>query len=146
MPACLKLTGITRQVSQRFDLKKQKLPYYLSRSTGSQQWFSAAVCTALGEEVITMNKTVKTWRIFLLGMCCILACLYLKRILCSFEIIKGDFLSDRIVLLAVIWFIAGIFRLYKLNQIYPKDKTVFSKDKWCIAEAVIVFILAIGLT
>ena len=44
-----------------------------------------------------MNKTVKTWRIFLLGMCCILACLYLKRILCSFEIIKGDFLSDRIV-------------------------------------------------
>lgn len=93
-----------------------------------------------------MNKTVKTWRIFLLGMCCILACLYLKRFLCSFEIIKGDFLSDRIVLLAVIWFIAGIFRLYKLNQIYPKDKTVFSKDKWCIAEAVIVFILAIGLT
>lgn len=56
-----------------------------------------------------MNKTVKTWRIFLLGMCYILACLYLKRILCSFEIIKDDFLSDRIVLLAVIWFIAGIF-------------------------------------
>ena len=56
-----------------------------------------------------MNKTVKTWRIFLLGMCCILACLYLKRNLCSFEIIKDDFLSDRIVLLAVIWFIAGIF-------------------------------------
>jgi len=72
------------------------LPYNLSRSKGSQQWFSAAVRTAPGEEVITMNKTVKTWRI--------------------------------------------------LNQIYPKDKTVFSKDKWCIAEAVIVFILAIGLT
>ena len=71
--------------------KKQELPYYLSRITGSQQWFSATVCTALGEEVITMNKTVKTWRIFLLGMCCILACLYLNRIFAYLRLSKVIF-------------------------------------------------------
>ena len=93
-----------------------------------------------------MSKLVKTWRVFLFGMCCILVSLYLKRILLSFEIIKGDFLSNCIVLIAVIWFIAGIFRLYHLNKIYPGNKNVCSKDKWCRIETGIIFILAAGLT
>ena len=85
-----------------------------------------------------MSKLVKTWRVFL--------SLYLKRILLSFEIIKGDFLSNCIVLIAVIWFIAGIFRLYHLNKIYPGNKNVCSKDKWCRIETGIIFILAAGLS
>ena len=93
-----------------------------------------------------MSKLVKTWRVFLFGMCCILVSLYLKRILLSFEIIKGDFLSNCIVLIAVIWFIAGIFRLYHLNKIYPGNKNVCSKDKWCRIETGIIFILATGLS
>ena len=93
-----------------------------------------------------MNKTVKTWRVFLFGMCCILVSLYLKRVLLSFQIIKGDFLSNGIVLLAAIWFVGGIFRLYHLNKIYPGNKTVYSKDKWCRIETGIIFILAAGLT
>ena len=51
-----------------------------------------------------------------------------KKILLSLEIIKGDFLSNSIVGVAVIWFIAGIFRLYHLKRTYPELKTVLSKD------------------
>ena len=93
-----------------------------------------------------MDKSIKTWRVFLFGMCCILVSLYIKKILLSLEIIKGDFLSNSIVGVAVIWFIAGIFRLYHLKQTYPELKTVLSKDKWCIAESILIFILAVGLT
>ena len=93
-----------------------------------------------------MDKSIKTWRVFLFGMCCILVSLYIKKILLSLEIIKGDFLSNSIVGVAVIWFIAGIFRLYHLKRTYPELKTVLSKDKWCIAESILIFILAVGLT
>lgn len=93
-----------------------------------------------------MDKSIKTWRVFLFGMCCILVSLYIKKILLSLEIIKGDFLSNSIVGVAVIWFIAGIFRLYHLKRTYPELKIVLSKDKWCIAESILIFILAVGLT
>ena len=93
-----------------------------------------------------MSKLVKTCRLFLFGMCCILMSLYLKRILLSFEIIKGNFLSNCIVLIAVIWFVAGVFRLHHLNKIYPGNKNVCSKDKWCMIETGIIFILAAGLS
>ena len=93
-----------------------------------------------------MDKSIKTWRVFLFGMCCILVSLYIKKILLSLEIIKGDFLSNSIVGVAVIWFIAGIFRLYNLKRTYPELKTVLSKDIWCIAESILIFILAVGLT
>ena len=92
-----------------------------------------------------MDRSVKTWRVFLFGMCCILLSLHLKRILLSLEMIKGNFLSNSIVGFAVVWFIADTFRLYHLNRIYPETKTVLSKDKWCIAESILIFILAIGL-
>ena len=98
------------------------------------------------KEVTIMDKSIKTWRVFLFGMCCILVSLYIKKILLSLEIIKGDFLSNSIVGVAVIWFIAGIFRLYHLKRTYPELKTVLSKDKWCIAESILIFILAVGLT
>ena len=38
-----------------------------------------------------MDKSIKTWRVFLFGMCRILVSLYIKKILLSLEIIKGDF-------------------------------------------------------
>jgi len=98
------------------------------------------------KEVTIMDKSIKTWRVFLFGMCCILVSLYIKKILLSLEIIKGDFLSNSIVGVAVIWFIAGIFRLYHLKRTYPELKTALSKDKWCIAESILIFILAVGLT
>ena len=93
-----------------------------------------------------MDKSIKTWRVFLFGMCCILVSLYIKRILLSLEIIKGNFLSNSIVGFALVWFIGGIFRLYHLNRIYPEAKTALSKDKWCIAESILIFVLAVGLT
>ncbi len=93
-----------------------------------------------------MDKSVKTWRVFLFGMCCILLSLYLKRILFSLEIIKGNFLSNSIVGVAVIWFIGFVFRLHHLNKTYPGNKTAYSKDKWCMIEIGIIFILAAGLT
>lgn len=98
------------------------------------------------KEVTIMDKSIKIWRVFLFGMCCILVSLYIKKILLSLEIIKGDFLSNSIVGVAVIWFIAGIFRLYHLKRTYPELKTVLSKDKWCIAASILIFILAVGLT
>ena len=98
------------------------------------------------KEVTIMDKSIKTWRVFLFGMCCILVSLYIKKILLSLEIIKGDFLSNSIVGVAVIWFIAGIFRLYHLKRTYPELKTALSKDKWCIAESILIFILTVGLT
>ena len=98
------------------------------------------------KEVTIMDKSIKTWGVFLFGMCCILVSLYIKKILLSLEIIKGDFLSNSIVGVAVIWFIAGIFRLYHLKRTYPELKTALSKDKWCIAESILIFILAVGLT
>lgn len=92
-----------------------------------------------------MSKSVKTWRVFLFGLCCILAGVYLRRALTYFRVIRGNFLSNGIVLVAVIWFVEGIVRLYRLKRLYPEAKTAVSKDKWCIAEAVIIFILAVGL-
>ena len=87
------------------------------------------------------NKSVKTWRVFLFGLGCILAGIYLRIALTYFRVIRGNLLSNSIVLVAVIWFVAGIVRLYRLHRLYP-----VYKDKWCIIEAVIIFILAAGLT
>ena len=92
------------------------------------------------------NKSVKTWRVFLFGLGCILAGIYLRRALTYFRVIRGNLLSNSIVLVAVIWFVAGIVRLYRLHRLYPETKTAVYKDKWCIIEAVIIFILAAGLT
>lgn len=74
------------------------------------------------------NKSVKTWRVFLFGLGCILAGIYLRRALTYFRVIRGNLLSNSIVLVAVIWFVAGIVRLYRLHRLY------------------IIFILAAGLT
>ena len=93
-----------------------------------------------------MSKLVKTWRVFLFGLGCILAGIYLRIALTYFRVIRGNLLSNSIVLIAVIWFIAGIFRLYHLNKIYPGNKNVCSKDKWCRIETGIIFILAAGLS
>lgn len=92
------------------------------------------------------NKSVKTWRVFLFGLGCILAGIYLRRALTYFRVIRGNLLSNSIVLVAVIWFVAGIVRLYRLHRLYPETKTAVYKDKWCIIEAVIIFILVAGLT
>jgi len=92
-----------------------------------------------------MDKSVKTWRVFLFGMCCILIGVYLRRTLTYFQIIKGNLLSNSIVLFAVVWFAACIWRLYRLNQTDPESKTAFSRDRWCIAETALIFILAMGL-
>ena len=74
------------------------------------------------------NKSVKTWRVFLFGLGCILAGIYLRIALTYFRVIRGNLLSNSIVLVAVIWFVAGIVRLYRLHRLY------------------IIFILAAGLT
>ena len=60
-----------------------------------------------------MSKLVKTWRVFLFGLGCILAGIYLRIALTYFRVIRGNLLSNSIVLVAVIWFVAGIVRLYR---------------------------------
>ena len=58
------------------------------------------------------NKSVKTWRVFLFGLGCILAGIYLRIALTYFRVIRGNLLSNSIVLVAVIWFVAGIYTVY----------------------------------
>lgn len=93
-----------------------------------------------------INSSVKTWRIFLFGICCIFLSIYLKETLIYFQVINEISLLKSIILFSVIWFMIGFFRLYHLNQLYPESKTAFIKDKWCIIEYIFIFILAIGLT
>lgn len=92
-----------------------------------------------------MRDLVKTWRFFLFGMCGSLLSLYLKKILVFFQMTKGVFLTNGIVVFSVIWFIGGIFRLHHLNQLYPELKNAFYKDKLCLVECGVIFILAMGL-
>ena len=42
------------------------------------------------------NKSVKTWRVFLFGLGCILAGIYLRIALTYFRVIRGNLLSNSI--------------------------------------------------